>query len=144
MRPIEAELPARPTPIRLDQVTSARLPTTGVLAISGAIGAVLRYEIWHWRDTPKWLLINTFGINTVGCLLLGAALGYLSGRQAPVLRAGLMGLACGFTTFSFYALQGITYDGAWRSVAYILATPVVAVVALGCGALVTRPTGPTR
>lgn len=114
---------------------------SATVALGGAIGAVVRYEIWHWRDSPKWLLINTFGINVVGCLLLGAALGYLSGRPAPVLRAGVSGLACGFTTFSFYALQGITHDGAWSSVVYIVVTPVVAVAALAAGALVTRPVG---
>ncbi|WP_230593844.1 MULTISPECIES: fluoride efflux transporter FluC [Nocardiaceae] len=109
------------------------------VAFGGAVGAVVRYEIWHWRDSPKWLLINTFGINVVGCLLLGATLGYLSGRNAPLARAAATGLACGFTTFSFYALQGITHDGAWKSVLYIVATPVAAVLALAAGALVTRP-----
>nr|WP_300501330.1 hypothetical protein [uncultured Rhodococcus sp.] len=71
--------------------------------------------------------------------VLGAALGYLSGTRTPVLRAAAIGLACGFTSFSFYALQGVTYDGAWNSVVYILVTPVVAVTALAAGALITRP-----
>lgn len=114
------------------------------MAFGGAVGAVVRYEIWHWRDSPKWLLINTFGINVVGCVLLGAALGYLSGREATVARAAVIGLASGFTTFSFYALQGVTFDGAWKSVVYIVVTPVVAVVALAVGALVTRPAVPVR
>lgn len=122
----------------------ARLSESAAVAVGGGIGAVVRYEIWHWRDSPKWLLINTFGINVVGCLLLGAALGYLSGRSARVYRAAIMGLACGFTTFSFYALQGVTHDGAWKSVVYIVVTPVVAVTALAAGAWVTRPTSVPR
>lgn len=117
---------------------------SATVAVGGAIGAVVRYEIWHWRDSPKWLLINTFGINVLGCLLLGGALGYLSGHRSPIPRAAAFGLACGFTTFSFYALQGVTHDGAWNSVLYILVTPVAAVVALAAGALVTRPVGRTR
>lgn len=125
--------------VRLAGVTPLPLPTGVAVASGGAIGAVVRYEIWHWRDSPKWLLINTFGINVVGCLLLGAALGYLSGHAAPAVRGAVIGLACGFTTFSFYALQGVTFDGAWKSVVYIVATPVVAVLALAAGALVSRP-----
>ncbi|MGA9871767.1 MAG: CrcB family protein [Rhodococcus sp. (in: high G+C Gram-positive bacteria)] len=125
-------------------MTPPRLSESATVALGGAIGAVTRFEIWQWRDTPRWLLINTFGINVVGCLLLGAALGYLSGRPAPLLRAGVMGLACGFTTFGFYALQGVTHAGAWNSVAYIVVTPVVAVAALAVGALTTRPTERVR
>lgn len=117
----------------------SRLVDSAAVAVGGAVGAVVRYEIWHWRDSPKWLLVNTFGINVFGCLLLGGALGYLSGSRAPIPRAGVTGLACGFTTFSFYALQGVTHDGAWNSVVYIVVTPVVAVAALAAGALVTRP-----
>lgn len=117
----------------------SRLVDSAAVAVGGAVGAVVRYEIWHWRDSPKWLLVNTFGINVFGCLLLGSALGYLSGSRAPIPRAGVTGLACGFTTFSFYALQGVTHDGAWNSVVYIVVTPVVAVAALAAGALVTRP-----
>lgn len=129
---------------RVCHVAPTRLTESAAVAVGGALGAVVRYEIWQWRDTPKWLLINTFGINVLGCLLLGSALGYLSGRPAPIPRAGVMGLACGFTTFSFYALQGITHDGAWNSVVYIVVTPVVAVAALAAGALVTRPVQRTR
>ncbi len=84
-------------------------------------------------------MLSTFTINVAGCLLLGAALGYLSGRRSPVLRSGVLGLACGFTTFGFYALQGVTYDAAWRSVLYIVGTPLASVVALAIGALITRP-----
>lgn len=122
----------------------ARLSESAAVAVGGAVGAVVRYEIWQWRDTPKWLLINTFGINVVGCLLLGAALGYLSGRPAAIPRAAVIGLACGFTSFSFYALQGATHDGAWDAVVYIVVTPIVAVAALAVGALVTRPVGLRR
>lgn len=120
-------------------MTAARLPVSATVAVGGAVGALVRYEIWHWRDAPKWLLIDTFGINVVGCLLLGAALGYLSGRSSHLARAAILGLASGFTTFSFYAVHGVTFDGAWKSVVYIVVTPVVAVVALAAGALVTRP-----
>lgn len=125
-------------------MTDTRATESVAVAIGGALGAVTRYEIWHWRDSQTWLMIDTFGINVVGCLLLGAALGYMSGRRLPVARAAVIGLACGFTTFSFYALQGVTHDGAWKSVVYIVLTPVVAVCALGIGALITRPMGRTR
>ncbi|KQU47113.1 protein CrcB [Rhodococcus sp. Leaf278] len=105
----------------------------------GAVGAAMRYEVWTWRVTPRWLLMSTFGVDVFGCLVVGAALGYLSGRPAPVARAGVFGLACGFTTFSLYALQAVTHRGAWNSVVYLVATPVIALIAMAIGAAVTRP-----
>lgn len=108
-------------------------------AIGGAVGAGVRYEVWTYRWTPRWSLISMFGVNVLGCFLLGAALGYLSGRRVPVARAGLFGLACGFTTFSFYAYLGVTHRGAWNSVTYLAATPMLALAAMAVGALITRP-----
>lgn len=83
--------------------------------------------------------MSTFGVNVFGCLVVGAALGYLWGRPAPVARAAVFGLACGFTTFSLYAFHAVTHRGAWNSVVYLLATPVVALVAMALGAAITRP-----
>lgn len=123
----------------LVSVTTSALTRFGVAALAGAVGAVVRFEIWQWHDTQKWLLVSTFGINAFGCLVLGAGIGYLSGREAPVLRAALLGAATGFTTFSFYALQGVTYVAAWNSVVYLIATPIVCIAATAVGALITRP-----
>lgn len=129
---------------RVDRVTTDRLPSLSATALGGAVGAVARFQIWQVRDSSRWLMASTFAVNVVGCLLLGAALGYLSGSRAPVLRAGVLGLACGFTTFGFYALHGVTYDAAWHSVLYIVTTPVLSVVALAVGALITRPVAARR
>lgn len=141
---------ARPTcstPIRLASVIEGlqgadRRRSFGEYAavtVGGAVGAVMRYEIWTWRSTPRWLLMSTFGVNVFGCLVVGAALGYLWGRAAPVARAGVFGLACGFTTFSLFALQAVTHRGAWNSVVYLVATPVLALIAMAIGAAITRP-----
>jgi CrcB protein len=115
------------------------------VVVGGAVGAAFRYEVWTWRATPRWQLLSTFGVNVFGCLLVGAALGYLSGRRAPVTRAGLFGLACGLTTFGLYAFQAVTHRGAWNSVIYLVATPVFALIAMAVGAAITRParTSPT-
>ncbi|MGF0311981.1 fluoride efflux transporter FluC [Rhodococcus sp. IEGM1428] len=110
------------------------------VTVGGVVGAAMRYEVWTWRFTPRWLLMSTFGVDVFGCLVVGAALGYLSGRSAPVARAGVFGLACGFTTFSLYALQAVTHRGAWNSVVYLVFTPVIALIAMAIGAAVTRPT----
>lgn len=129
---------------RLEHVMTDRMPATVAVAVGGAVGAVLRFEIWRLRDTQRWLMMSTFVVDVAGCLLLGAALGYLSGRRSPVIRAAVLGVACGFTTFGFYALQGVTYDAAWHSVLYIVCTPIVSVAALGIGALITRPAATVR
>ena len=109
------------------------------VTVGGAVGAALRYEVWTWRATPRWQLMSMFGVNVFGCLVVGAALGYLWGRPAPVARAGLFGLACGFTTFSLYAFQAVTHRGAWNSVIYLLGTPVAALIAMALGAAITTP-----
>ncbi|OZD01805.1 protein CrcB [Rhodococcus sp. 06-235-1A] len=109
------------------------------VTVGGAVGAAMRYEIWTWRATPRWLLMSTFGVNVFGCFVVGAALGYLWGRPTPVPRAGLFGLACGFTTFSLYAFQAVTHRGAWNSVVYLLGTPVLALIAMALGVAITRP-----
>lgn len=83
--------------------------------------------------------MSTFGVNVFGCLVVGAALGYLSGRPAPVARAGVFGLACGFTTFGVYAFHAVTHRGAWNSVVFALATPVAALIAMAVGAAITTP-----
>lgn len=132
-------MPRRSSGTSLASVTTSDFTRFGVAALAGAVGAVVRFEIWQWRDTQKWLLVSTFGINAFGCLVLGAGIGYLSGRRAPVLRAALLGAATGFTTFSFYALQGVTYVAAWNSVVYLITTPIVCIAATGVGVLITRP-----
>ncbi|OZD71017.1 protein CrcB [Rhodococcus sp. 05-340-1] len=109
------------------------------VTVGGAVGAALRYEVWTWRASPRWLLMSTFGVNVFGCLVVGAALGYLWGRHAPVARAGLFGLACGFTTFGLYAFQAVTHRGAWNSVMYLVGTPVIALIAMALGAAITTP-----
>lgn len=85
------------------------------VALGGALGSVLRYALgvrfpimqgqWPWA---------TFGINTLGCLLIGILWAYcersatLSLVVRPLLMVGVLG---GFTTFSAFGLESLLI---WR------------------------------
>lgn len=109
-----------------------------LVALGGALGAVLRYGVAVWAPTAggggfPWA---TFGINVVGALGLGVLHAYvpmhprMPRRVRAVLGAGLLG---GFTTFSAYAeearaLLAEGYDAI--AMAYMLGTLAAAVIAV--------------
>ncbi|MDP6906254.1 MAG: fluoride efflux transporter CrcB [Candidatus Thalassarchaeaceae archaeon] len=72
-----------------------------LVAIGGAIGAVLRYLVGEWlpNDFP-W---GTLTVNLIGSLLLGMIVGLsVSEEMALLLGTGLMGA---FTTMSAYSVD---------------------------------------
>lgn len=115
------------------------------VAVGGIIGSLARYgigEAWPARSGFPWA---TLGINGAGCLLIGILMVALTERTArphrlarPFLGVGVLG---GFTTFSAYSVDTIALLDADRiglAVAYVLATPLVAILAVGCGARLAR------
>ncbi|MET7708652.1 CrcB family protein [Micromonospora sp. NPDC005413] len=122
------ELTARP----------ARILAT--IAAGGMIGALARAGLQHAAPHPPtgfpWA---TFGINLSGCLLIGvlmAVLGHLGGGRPlvrPFLGVGVLG---GFTTFSTYAVdvqQALVAGAPGTALAYLAATVLGALVAVGLG-----------
>jgi CrcB protein len=88
--------------------------TVFVVALGGAIGAVARYLIavrlysQFGLDFP-W---GTFGVNVVGCFLLGIVVGLVEERGAfsPDTRSFLtIGLLGGFTTYSAFTYETWQY-----------------------------------
>lgn len=81
--------------------------------------------------------LTTFAINVVGCFLFGFTIGAIpDGDQdsTAIVRAFLMyGALSGFTTFSFFAVQGATLTSAQIGLMYLAVTPVAAVGASWCG-----------
>lgn len=145
-------LPELPTDSDVDlhdpgQRTELHKPWTVLAAISigGAIGALARYLITlavppGARSFP-WA---TFGINVVGCLLIGVLMVLVTevwpNRRLirPFLGVGVLG---GFTTFSTYVvdIQRLTDQGASAvALAYLLATIVAALAAVYTGITVTE------
>jgi len=81
--------------------------------------------------------LTTFAINAVGCFLFGLSIGAVpDGDQdsTAIVRAFLMyGVLAGFTTFSFFAVQGVALTSPWMGLLYLALTPVLAVGAAWAG-----------
>ncbi|WP_406069923.1 fluoride efflux transporter FluC [Micromonospora sp. NBC_01638] len=114
------------------------------IAAGGVLGALSRAGLQHAAPHPPtgfpWA---TFGINLSGCLLIGvlmAVLGHLGGGRPlvrPFLGVGVLG---GFTTFSTYAVdvqQALIAGAPGTALAYLAATVLGALAAVGLGDAVT-------
>ncbi len=110
------------------------------VALGGGVGGGLRYLAGSLGVLP-W---TTVAINTTGCALIGVLMVLLIDRWPdarlvrPLLGTGVLG---GFTTFSTYALdveQLATHGRPLTALAYLVATPVLALVAVWAAASATR------
>lgn len=84
------------------------------VAAGGAIGAVARYllAVRLYGSLGVEFPWGTFGVNALGCLLLGVVLGLVEERSAfsPDTRAFLtVGILGGFTTFSTLVYESWSY-----------------------------------
>lgn len=117
------------------------LSHTVLVALSGAIGAVLRYAVGLWVGriaTNSLLPWPTLSVNLIGCLLIGLVAGYelrhgLSESWRLLLITGFCG---GYTTYSAFALENLhlLHQGAYLPLmAYMLLSLIggIALVALG-------------
>ncbi|MGW5555687.1 fluoride efflux transporter FluC [Micromonospora sp. NPDC003944] len=122
------------------ELTTRPMTTLATIATGGVLGALARAGLQHAVPHPPtgfpWA---TFTINTFGCLLIGvlmAVLGHLDGGHPltrPFLGVGVLG---GFTTFSTYAVdihQALVAGAPGTAVAYLAATVLGALVAVGVG-----------
>ncbi|WP_080606078.1 fluoride efflux transporter FluC [Rhodococcus opacus] len=122
--------------------TSRTAVTCLAVAVGGAAGAALRYQLWRlWPTTNLEFPLTTLLINAFGCFFLGAAIGLplyngylLSAALRPTVTFGLLG---GFTTFSFFAVQSVTLVSPRLGMLYLLLTPAVAVAAATVGMVST-------
>jgi CrcB protein len=120
---------------------SAAAQTWLLVAIAGAAGTLLRYVMGGLlaRATGGVFPWETFVINVLGCLVIGAIAGALDKGALipPPLRMALMvGLIGGFTTFSTFALEAFRLASASQWVAaggYALLSNLVGFVAVWVG-----------
>lgn len=117
----------------------------GAIALGGVLGAESRWALGlAWPHRPDQFPWSTLVINVSGCLLMGVLMVVITERRTPhplvrpLLGVGVLG---GYTTFSTYAVdavQAVHAGRAWLALGYVVATPVLAVLAIAAGAGAAR------
>lgn len=116
-----------------------------LMAVSagGAVGAAARWAVGHaWPVHPGVWPWSTLAVNVAGCFAIGVLMVFVARRAGhlPYLRPFLgVGVLGGFTTFSTFALETVqlAHGHLVIAVAYLLITPVLAVVAAMAGTRLT-------
>ncbi|MFF7972427.1 fluoride efflux transporter CrcB [Streptomyces sp. NPDC007905] len=141
----EAEsLRARPAPPRRPEWRT-QAPVVAVVAVGGALGATTRYGLGlAWPTPPGGFPWATFGINVIGCAVIGVFMVLISDVWAahrlvrPFFGTGVLG---GFTTFSTYAvdIRKLVDAGHPRTgLAYLAATLFAALAAVWLASAAAR------
>lgn len=119
------------------------LPAIAVIAVGGALGSLLRYELGRAIGAHGFP-VATLVINLIGALLLGVLIAAVTEVWSahPLLRPALgTGVLGGFTTFSTFALEVRGADAAVAT-AYLAASLLGGVFAAAAGRwLVTGASG---
>lgn len=113
------------------------------VAGGGALGSVLRYgvaELLRRQPSLAGYPWATLGVNLTGSLALGALAGWTFAHPhaaSPQLRAFLMiGVLGGYTTFSTFAVEGLTMlqaDQPLRALGYATGSVLVSLAAAALG-----------
>jgi CrcB protein len=123
------------------------------VALGGAIGSVLRYQVGrgmtHWLGPQAMTAFpwSTLTVNVVGSLAMGLLAGFLArhgqgGEQYRLLLG--VGLLGGFTTFSAFSLEMamlLQRGQSMQGFLYISASVLMGLLALQLGLLVMRMAG---
>lgn len=107
------------------------------VSLGGAIGASIRYafSITIATRTTGLFPWSTFGVNMIGCLLIGAVYSILSTQFKEHQYLSLFiitGILGGFTTFSSFALetqQLISQKEYFTAITYVVCSNVLGIIA---------------
>jgi fluoride exporter len=113
------------------------------VAVGGAVGSLLRYALSLVANQPGWpygtWLVNIVGSFCIGIFAVwGKERGVLSPELYLLFATGLMG---GFTTFSTFSLEVVTFwmEGQYsRGIAYVLTSVVASLLSCGAGIWLAR------
>lgn len=123
-----------------------QLKTLAILFIGGGIGTLLRYGFSKIANPiSTHFYWGTFGVNILGCLLLGMAIGY--GLKQPSFATNslylflVVGLCGGFTTFSTFALENHTLlkkEMLFPFLTYTIASIATGIIAVAAGLWISK------
>ena len=106
-----------------------------LVGAGGFLGSILRYvlgsAIGRWTSSGG-IPLGTLGVNVLGCMALGMAMGFHEAREDPSANVRLflmVGVLGGFTTFSTFGYE--TLELFRQNGAFLSAVNVVAQVSLG-------------
>jgi CrcB protein len=124
-----------------DQVRS-ELPVVAAVSLGGGFGALARYGIGLLvPSVPGRFPWGTFGINVLGCLLIGMLMVLATEviRAHRLLRPFLgVGVLGGFTTFSTYSVETLQLLPSPTAFVYLAGTLLAAVLAAMTGVWLVR------
>ena len=117
-----------------------------LIALGGALGAILRYAIGAaaaQRFGPRFP-VGTLVINVSACFLIGLVLEYLrrhtglSEAWRYLIPIGFIGAYSTFSTFEYEAWADITRGQYWIALLYVAVSLVAGYIAVAIGALTAR------
>jgi len=113
--------------------------------IGGGVGSALRFGVGKWLKVPPGAFpISTFGVNLLGCFIIGFLMGWgfknqaLNENQSLLLITGFCG---GFTTFSAFAAENQLFlkNGDYVPfLIYTLASLIIGVLAVIFGLFISK------
>lgn len=117
-----------------------------LVGLGGAIGSVLRFltSVLVAKYWSGLFPLATFGVNVVGCFVIGLLLGLLEQRAVLDDRLRLLlitGFCGGFTTFSAFAGENINFLQRQHygfAILYIVVSVLLGLLAVWLGATLTR------
>ena len=119
------------------------------VGLGGFLGAIARYKMGEFVDSRLNTRIpwGTLAVNVLGCLLIGAILGWLSTRENSsrttelFLVTGILGSLTTFSTFGHDTINLIRQGAVGPAVGNVALNVVVGLVAVTVGLAATRGLG---
>jgi len=88
------------------------MKTFFLIFLGGGLGSVSRYALSRLLNSTSQFPMGTFTVNIIGSLLIGLILGYAlknNESSSPLILFLSVGFCGGFTTFSAFAVENLTF-----------------------------------